>query len=410
MSASDTFTDKMSPLTSRGKFLIVVGGAGLAARILLSACSYGTNDTTSWEHFAAAIRAAGLSELYSKEALFNHPPLAALMAALLHWFSEIAMLPFPFMLRLPGILAELGSGYLVWLILLRCGNLNHAAAAFAAFGTSLVSILVSGYHGNTDCVYAFLGFLGAWALAEKRSFMLGGFLLGAAVNVKLIPVLLLPALFVSCPNLEAKKRFISGFLAAMLPFLVMLVFAGAPFARNVFAYNSQRDFWGFQLFLLLFYGNFPDYRDLFMGLADLYAAIGRYVVVAAIIIVCAMNSRRKNLDAFELCALCYALFAVFAPGFGGQYFVIFPAFLLTFSVKWALRISLLAGLVQLASYAAFMVSIFPLRSEHTATAGKFTVLFAFFAWTALAVLAGELVRKLVKGAQGGSGRSGEEIS
>ena len=65
-----------------------------------------------------------------------------------------------------------------------------------------VRILVSGYHGNTDAVYAMLSLLAVYLLQDRNRPLLAGLALGLAINIKLIPVLLIPPLVLAAQSIR----------------------------------------------------------------------------------------------------------------------------------------------------------------------------------------------------------------
>lgn len=365
---------------------LALGALGLVLRVVLSAFAYGTNDVTSWMSFAQAIHEAGLSELYRTTPLFNHPPLAGLLVTQLWHVAAHNEQVFPFLLRLPAILAECASAVLVWRISVARFNRQVAARAVAAFGTSLVAILISGYHGNTDSLYAFGLLLALWLFALRDRPGWAGAALGLACNIKIIPLLFVPAFLSQLRDRATTQRFLIGLGAALVPIFVMLAMSGASFVSNVLQYNSMRDYWGVQLVLLLLHANLPPQLAPWAAEASsLYSEFGRYLLLAALGGLALWYRRADRGDLFELCALTAVLFAVLAPGFGGQYFALFPPLLAVVSVPWAVRISLVAGLLQLSSYLHFLISIAPLRSEHTASAPKLTVFLAAVCWILMVV-------------------------
>ena len=372
--------------------LLLTGGlVGLLARFLLSYVSFGTNDVSTWESFALRIQQGGLMALYQSERSFNHPPLAGWMVQQQFELSRYLGWAFPFVLRLPGILAECASAVLLWKIWSERGLSRGGAWAFFLFGWSFISILISGYHGNTDPLCAFFC-LGAAYLAERKCLAWAGAVLAAAINVKIIPVLLIPA-FMSCfRSAREFRRFMAGLSAGAVPFMVCLYEAPAAFWSNVLAYRSHLDYWGVQLFLLLLASNFRDLAGFFRVLSAAYLDLGRYLVVLLIILVSWKAWKEQRADVYRGASICAAVFAVIAPGFGGQYFAIFMPLLFAFSLRWGLKISALTGAWMLSSYLSFMVEWFPLHSIHGATSPKIAAFLGFLAWLALTIM---LVQEII---------------
>src|SRR5205823_8209088 len=101
--------------------------------------------------------------------------------------AEAAGISFPFLLRLPGIIADF---VVVWLFL-RLKNeepqLRLPLWALLVFALSPVSIMVSGFHGNTDPVMALFLVLAAFAAVRNRPIWCGIFL-ALSCQIKIIPV------------------------------------------------------------------------------------------------------------------------------------------------------------------------------------------------------------------------------
>ena len=118
------------------------------------------------------------------------------------------------------------------------------------YAWSLDAILVSGYHCNTDPIYAFFCLLCAYLLQNKRCHFLAGLALAAAINVKLTPVLLILPLLLWHRSWRSASKFVLGLAVGALPFVPVLVLAGKPFYANAIAYKSNPDNWGITCLLM----------------------------------------------------------------------------------------------------------------------------------------------------------------
>ena len=209
----------------------------------------GANDVVTWETFAGSVLRRGLCATYAADRTFNHPSLMGLMAAGIAQLSAGLGLRFAFWFRVPGILADAGTTLMLFLIRRRRDAPVRAAAVAALHAWNPCSLALSGYHGNTDCIYPLFVLLSAWFAGDGGRPLAAGLALGAALNVKLIPGVLLPPLFLSLGSRRERLRFTAGFSAALLPFALAFLTAGAPFLRNVLAYNPPFDNWGLPYFL-----------------------------------------------------------------------------------------------------------------------------------------------------------------
>src|SRR5438128_348559 len=95
-------------------------GAAVVAFVLKLAIAYttlGTNDAVTFYAFARSLGEHGLKWTYERgvawlpnSPIFNHPPMTAWFLRLIRFLSQLAIfrangLSFPFLLRLPGVLA-----------------------------------------------------------------------------------------------------------------------------------------------------------------------------------------------------------------------------------------------------------------------------------------------------------------
>ena len=294
---------------------VVLGGA--AARLWLWWVSLGCNDVTSWYKYAASIAANGLAETYRNIQLFNHPPLMGLYAMQAWWWSGEDLWTFAHLIKIPGLAGEALTLWALWRF--------AGPKASAAYAWLPAAILVSGFHGNTDGLYAALVLVAVIAFDRQRYF-LAGLLLAAALNVKLIPLVLLPLVFIGSPNWKALLRLTAGLAIGAAPFVVPALSAGHAMYRNMVLYNSTADNWGF-LVILNHCAAIPVLGKLAAATRDAYLVAGRYVVLAAVTGVALLSKFRSRRPMAEQAALGAALFLLLTPGFSVQY-VIFVAPLL----------------------------------------------------------------------------------
>jgi Glycosyltransferase family 87 len=261
---------------------------------------------------------------------------------------------FAFWVKLPGLIGEACSAWLLYRIMSPRGRLR-AAATLAAFAWCLDSILVSGYHGNTDCLYAFFCLLSAWLLDEKARPFAGGLALAAALNVKLIPIILVPLFASRFREWRSLARYAAGLSIAAVPFVPVLIGAGASFWRNAIAYNSKIDYWGVQCLLLHSLSN-PKLGAATSWLQSFYTAFGRYFVLGLPLVVSAVSFRTDRWSRYQLGAIGFGIFLVLAPGFGVQYTASVVPLLFAASPAWGALFGLVAGLFVGVVYFTFVTA------------------------------------------------------
>jgi len=360
--------------------LFAIGAVGLAARFVLAWLSVGCYDITLWQGHARAILDQGIRQTFKTRALYNHPPLAGYWAALSLALAKGSTYRFSIWLKLPGLLVEVLSAVLIYRIAARKDRLA-GAKAFAAYGVSLTAILVAAYHGNTDAVYAGLTLLAAYAIEESAPFWAGA-AMALAMNVKLLPIFLVPPFLACCRSWRAMARFLAGLSLAVIPALPFLLTIPRTMFKNMVSYNSVRDEWGLGAFFN--YGaQSGKSAPLVAAIAKAYIPNGRFVILASVVVIAIAARLRPRWTAYELGALAWAMFLILTPGFGIQYSICIVPLLFASDVKTALVYSTLSGFFLAGIYVASLNWVLPLRADIHAPYAKVSVLFGVLAWAGL---------------------------
>jgi hypothetical protein len=327
--------------TSNWSGVGIVGLALIASAVKLAIAynTLGTNDAGFFHGFAKALNQHGLEWTYQHFRLFNHPPLTAYYLRGIYvlteqeWCRELGI-HFPFLFRLPGIVAD----FLVVLILLRLTRTNPRIPhwALALFALSPVSIMVSGYHGNTDAVMVL--FL-AWAAAASVWAMpiLSGTLLALSCQVKVVPLLFLPALMFFWMTRGKGPRFLIAFavLTALLWAEPLLNFP-VVFVRNVLGYSSYWGTWGIS-YLLHLTGLQAFSGDELFHLSFAQQMVSLTLKVAIGVFALIISWRRRHLPGTGLMnsiAYIWIVFFALAPGGGAQYLIWLAPFILMLSAPF----------------------------------------------------------------------------
>jgi hypothetical protein len=314
----------------------------LALKLVIAFNTLGTNDVVRFYQFAIALTEDGLENTYRQHAEFNHPPLVAYYLTAIYGFgrlpvAEAAGISFAFLLRLPGIIADF---VVVWLFL-RLNNdepeLRLPFWALLLFALSPVSIMVSGFHGNTDPVMVLFLILAAFAAVRRRPVWCALFF-ALSCQIKIIPVLLLPV-FVFFWN---QRRQLHLFILPLI--LTTVILWSQPlfrfplvFARNVFGYGSFWGIWGITYWLRQTgWSEFSqaDFQNLSTA-QNLIATLLKLIIIAAVI---TMAWRRRRADSsrgfFASLAFAWLIFFAFSPGIGAQYLVWVAPFILLLSPQF----------------------------------------------------------------------------
>src|SRR5436853_1739822 len=185
----------------------------LIATALKLATAYntiGTNDAVFFYGFAKVLNEHGLEWTYQHSRYFNHPPLTAYFLRGIFFLTEQRWcqdlgIHFPFLLRLPGIIAD----FLVVLILLRMSkiDLRIPTWALALFALSPVSLMVTGFHGNTDPVMVLLLVCAVWMCLRNRP-LLAGLFFALSCQIKIVPLLFFPCFFFFWLSVKRSREFL----------------------------------------------------------------------------------------------------------------------------------------------------------------------------------------------------------
>ena len=344
----------------------VLIGVGVIARLVLAVVSIGSNDAAAWHRFGEEINQYGLLRTY-QDPDFNHPPIPAYWAA-----AAIKIVGpgdnlgdvwiFSVVFKLPAILADCAAVYLLWRIWRQRIGRPGALVVAALFACSLDAILVSGYHCNTDSVFVMLCLLAVYLMEDRGRALWSGLALGAAINVKIIPVLLLPPMLLSFRRWRDLAGFVAGLAPWVLPFLPPLLWAHKHFAENALSYNSVLDRWGINFFVLFGRSAFNP-RAPGGHFAIWYYNYARYLIMATVGLWAVVARLLGRWGRYELAAVTFAIFLVLTPGFGVQYTVLVGLLLFAVRVDLAAAYALVAGLFLAAVYAAFGIGGVPLYSE-----------------------------------------------
>ena len=150
-----------------------------------------------------SLQSSATHRLLSARDLF--PPSPSLL--------EASGITFPFLLRLPGIVAD----FVVILVLLQIKandpRLRLPIWALVIFALSPLSIMVSGYHGNTDPVMVML-FLFSVYFCSRDQPVLSGLFFALSAQVKIVPLLFFPILLFFWMQRRVLLRFVVPFAAA----------------------------------------------------------------------------------------------------------------------------------------------------------------------------------------------------
>ena len=338
----------------------VVGAAliGLVLKLIVSYCTFGTNDAFTFYAFARSLSDHGLEWTYhhgtiwlSSSTIFNHPPLTAYFLRLIYYLNQTAFcqangLTFPFLLRLPGIVAD----FVVVMVLLRLirsnVRLHHLKWAVIVLALSPVSLMVAGFHGNTDPVMVMFLVLACVMCVQNRPWLCGLFF-GLSCQVKIIPVLFLPVFIFFWMHRRVWMAFVIPFAVTSIALcLEPLIYFPGLFVRNVISYGSFWGIWGITYWLRLT-GLDAFSRVWYEGFSPAQAIIVNLLKAIIILSIFVIAWRRRAMDGIALIktvGIGWVIFFIFSPGVCAQYLVWLAPFILFLSPSFYLAVTATSAL------------------------------------------------------------------
>ena len=326
------------PRGPSGLWILIAALVAFVLKLIIACNTFGTNDVVTFYQFAKALHEHGLQWTYQHSISFNHPPLTASYLRAIYYLDHQSFfrdhgIAFPLLIRLPGIVADLVVVLaLVW-IARKNTRLRVPTWALLLFALSPVSLMISGFHGNTDPVMVMFLVLSAIAVLRNKP-ILAGLLLALSCQIKVIPLLFLPAFFFFW--LARGKA-----LSFSLPFtFVTLLLWSEPltkfpilFLGNVLSYGSFWGIWGITYWLRLTgLSQFAVVSFHHLPLWENIVVTSLKLLVVVAIVTLAWHRRNKDAHAFiQSLSYSWIIFFIFAPGVCVQYMIWLAPFVLLLS-------------------------------------------------------------------------------
>lgn len=327
--------------------LLILSAAIVAffLKLIIAYNTFGTNDVAAFYMFAHSLNEHGLEWTYrngviffSNFPIFNHPPLTAYYLQLIERLSQLESLrsigvTFPFLLRLPGIVSD----FVVVIVLMRASQANPQLRiprwGLVLFALSPVSLMVSGFHGNTDSIVVMFLVLAATMCLHDRPILCGVFL-ALSCQIKVISMLVVPIIFFYWLAHKSAMRFAIPFvLVCATTWAKPLIKFPSLFFKNVFSYNSYWGSWGITYWLRL--TRWPPFQSIGpfhqSGVAIAVGLLLKIIIVAAVLAIAWRRRRLSGLSLVHSIAYAWIIFFVFAPGVCPQYMVWLSPFILILS-------------------------------------------------------------------------------
>jgi hypothetical protein len=230
-------------------FLIVISLVAFSAKLVIAYNTYGTNDAVTFESDIRKLQSDGPERLYVEGVFkpnranspngstspFSHSPFLIHALLGMEGLHIETGLPVRFWIRFFCAVGDLASVLIIW-------RMTGPSVALVLFAVNPVSLMISGFHVNTDPILALLLLLCAYLLCSGKHVAIAGIVLGCALSVKLIALLFAAAFVLYINTNKGRVIFLAASAAA---FLVMSL----PFAlqfpsliiRSILSYQGLRD-------------------------------------------------------------------------------------------------------------------------------------------------------------------------
>jgi len=302
--------------------ILIAAALSFVGKVTIASRTFGATDALLWEANLQQLREAGPLSLYENgtvlrtddgtfyhSEVFNHPPFMIRLLSLGGWLSRQTQMPLRFWLRVACAVADLASTMLILGIMSRSQLPSFPVALFLV-AASPISLLISGFHGNTDPIMIALLLLAVY-LAHGGDSWQAGAALGLAAGIKIVPMLFAPALALSLPG-RKRAAFVACaigvFFAGSLPLVIdhpRLIWS------HVFGYTPQTGIWGISRFVAAF-GT--------QAQAQTYAHFAKGTLLLVLGAVSLWLNLRKPQSPIVLqCGLLAFVLVSLTPGFGVQY-------------------------------------------------------------------------------------------
>ena len=170
---------------------------------------------------------------------FNHPPFVIHFLRLVGAISTALSLDFAIVFRALTSCFDLGSAILVYKLLKRFDLFTPVR--FLLYLLAPATIIISGYHGQTDTLMIFFVLLAAFFIEKP---LLAGIAFGMALSIKIVPFIFAAAFIFYLPR-DQRIKFAAAVVGISFLFaLPYIVQEPALIAREVLGYRSFPGRWG----------------------------------------------------------------------------------------------------------------------------------------------------------------------
>ena len=311
---------------------ITAAFAVFALKLWLAYSTRGAPDMSAWRDFLNNIQQCGVCVYHTGGLMshptgeritpFNHPPFIIHYLRMIGGLSNLIGLDFAFVFRAWTSCFDLVSALLVYKLLNRSGLFSPVK--FLVYLLAPATIIISGFHGQTDTLMIFFVLLAAFLINKP---LLSGLAFGCALSIKILPIVFALAFILYLPR---RGRLMFAGSAAVISVLLAFPYITqdpAVIIREVLGYGSFPGRWGWT-------------RALFgvIGPSSVFWVISRistYLLLAYIWYL-SWKMNRSRVPLFIQCGLIAFVLLAFTPSWGANYMAWLDPFAATVGVWPAL--------------------------------------------------------------------------
>lgn len=363
----------------------------IVATLLKSAwTSYSTGyiDTPLFANYGKLTAENGLAWMYANQNIvFNHTPFTGILCALIHEIAGGDRFTFGLIFRFITIAADVVA--IVGLVQLGRSHCKIPWWSIAALAASPVSMMVSGYHGNVDPIMTAFLVLGVWAAACRQPILCGVWF-ALSCNIKVVPLMLVPAFFLYWYAIDRKLalRWVAGFAGVMLAgFAIPFIESPEAMPKNVMGYGGLWGSWGVsywlretgvEAFQKLSFKDFNPSQEAVMRVLK-FAIIGLVLHTSWM-----RRARTSATDFIETISRCWIILFVFAPSGSPQYMVWFAPFVAITVPRWSIVFLVTSTIYDAVCYGSTANTPFPWEygQPKGADSVRYSLLYSNVPWLA----------------------------
>jgi hypothetical protein len=286
----------------------------LALKLWLAFSTIGAADISLWKDFLDHVNECGVCVYKTGGVMqfpggsrvnpFNHPPFIIHFLRLISFISSRTGWAFETVFRTVTSFIDLGSVIVLYHLSRR--ELVFKPVTFLLYILAPATIIISGYHGNTDTVMIFFVLLSAFLISKPE---IAGLAFGMALNIKLVPIMFLAVFLLKYDGARKKLVFLGAVVLVValgsMPFVFQEPMA---IARGVLGYSGFSGRWGLSRALFIF-----------LGPTSTYQIVTRLSAYLLLLYIFYLSWRTRSHAILTQLGLVAFAFMAFTPAWGTNY-------------------------------------------------------------------------------------------